>query len=199
MDLSVLGSPSAVGLILTLVMVGLFDTAGTLLGLSTVAAEEGGRFEMDRMTHAFMADAVGTSTAAVFGSSSTTTYLESAAGIGDGGRTGLMAVTVGLFFFVSLFFWPLAAAVPVYATAPALILIGCFMMKTVAKIPWPELREALPAFLVVLIIPLSFSIANGVGFGIVSFVLLSFFTGEWRRVHWSLYLLASVLVASIWI
>jgi len=181
------------GIIFTFVMVDLFDTAGTLLGLSQLSGYTSDVNKLSRMSHAFMADAVATSVGAVVGTSSTTSYLESAAGIKDGGRTGITAIVVGILFLLSIFLWPLAQAVPGSATAPALLIIGSMMMSSLKHICWDEMSAAFPAFLVLFVMPLTFSIANGISAGIIAYVMMRVLTGRIKEVHWMLILLAILL------
>lgn len=184
---------NVMGIVFTFVMVDLFDTAGTLLGLSQLSGFTSDVNKLSRMSHAFMADAVATSVGAVVGTSSTTSYLESAAGIKDGGKTGLTAIAVGFFFLISIFLWPLAQAVPAAATAPALLIIGSMMMSSLKNISWDDMSAAFPAFLVLFIMPLTFSIANGISAGIIAYVMMRLFTGRIKEVHWMLILLAILL------
>lgn len=183
------------GVVFIFFFVDLFDTAGTLIGL----AERGGLHDKDgnlpRSDRAFTADALATIFGAAMGTSTTTAYIESAAGIEAGGRTGLTAVFVGLFFLLSLFLWPLISAVPAVATAPALILVGALMMSGLRHIDWEAPRVALPAFLTVAAMPLSFSIANGISLGIISWTLLRLTSGRAREVHPILYGLSVALIA----
>jgi len=194
-DLQGAMSLGVVGIAFMFLFVDFFDTAGTLFGL----AGRGGFLQKDgtipRSTQVFMTDAIASCMSAVLGTSTTTAYIESASGIEEGGKTGITAVVVGCLFLVSIFFWPVAGMVPTAAVAPALIIVGAFMMSHVAKIDWDDFRESLPAFLTIIGMPLTFSIANGVSFGIISFVFLHLFTGRGRQVHWLMYALAVILVA----
>jgi len=125
-----------------------------------------------------------------FGCSSVTTYVESAAGVGEGGRTGLTAVVTAVLFFLAVFFWPIISIVPPAATAPALIVVGFLMMTIVKDIEWNEFTEAFPAFLTILTIPLTYSISKGIGYGFISYVLVKTFSGKLRDVHPLMYLIA---------
>jgi len=132
---------------------------------------------------------------ALVGTSTTTAYVESAAGIEEGGRTGLTATTVGGLFGLSMFLWPLASAVPGAATAPALILVGALMIEGVRHVAWDDISEALPAFLTIILMPLTFSIANGVSFGVISYCLIAVLSGRFRKVSPILYVVALLLLA----
>ena len=136
-------------------------------------------------------DAVSTATGGLMGTSTTTIYIESAAGIQAGGKTGLTALTVGALFAVAMFFWPIFAVIPAFATAPALILVGLYMTGLVRKIDFDgDFTEAFPAFLVMVLMPLTFSVSDGVIFGIITYVLLKLCTGKWRQVPLMMYFLA---------
>lgn len=184
-----------IGVVFIFLFVDLLDTAGTLLGLSLrsgFATQDG---QLPRASPAFAADAIATTVGALLGTSTTTTYIESAAGIEDGGKTGLTAVVVALLFGLSVFASPLTAVIPSVATAPVLIVIGAMMIGTVAHIQWHDYRESVPAFLTIVTMPLTYSIANGIAFGIVSYVVVNAATGAWRKVHWLMAVLGAVLVA----
>jgi adenine/guanine/hypoxanthine permease len=183
------------GIVFIFLFVDLFDTAGTFLGLAQKAriVDPGG--QMPRASQAFTADALATVIGALLGTSSTTTYIESAAGVQEGGRTGLTAVVVALFFLASIFFWPIAGAIPGPATAPALIIVGAMMMSGLGSIAWDDHRVGIPAFLTMAAMPLTFSIANGISFGIISCSLIHLLSGRARSLHWLVHVLAVVLVA----
>lgn len=183
------------GVLFTFLFVAIFDTAGTLIGLSARAGFLDERGQLPRANRAFLSDAITTSIGAALGTSSTTCYIESAAGISEGGRTGLTAVVTGLLFALSVFLWPLCAAVPAAATAPALILVGSLMMSNLSEVTWDDPLEALPVFLTVCGMPFTFSIANGVALGVVSYVLLKAAGGRAREVSPVLAILAALLMA----
>ena len=126
--------------------------------------------------------------------SSNTTYIESAAGVAEGGRTGLVSVVVGLLFLLAMWFSPLAGVIPAQATAPALIIVGFYMMSIVTEIPWTEYEEAIPAFVTMLVMPFAWSISNGIGAGFISYVAVKLLNGKGRDVHWLLYLVAAAFV-----
>lgn len=150
--------------------------------------------QLPRADRAFTADAVGTTVGALLGTSTVTSYIESATGIKEGGRTGLTALVVAVLFLLALFVTPVFAAVPAAATAPALIVVGAMMMGSVHDIEWERVDEGLPAFLAIAVMPLTFSIANGIVFGIVSFVALKVLSGRRRDVHPILYLMSGLIV-----
>lgn len=162
--------------------VDLFDTVGTLVGLGGQAGYLTPKGELPRVQRALLADAVATTAGAALGTSTVTSYIESATGVAEGGRTGLTAVTVGLLFLLAIFLSPLAAAVPPIATAPALMIVGSLMLKSAIPIDWNDPTEAVPAFMTLLGIPLTFSIANGLTLGFVSYTLIKVLSGRARQV-----------------
>ena len=174
--------------------VDLFDTLGTLIGCASRAnmLDEKGR--LPRVKGALMADACGTSIGACLGTSTISTYVESSAGIVEGGRTGLTAVTTSLLFLVALFFSPLFLAVPGFATAPALVIVGFLMMQQVVKIPWNDIIEAIPSFICIAIMPFAYSIAEGIAFGIISYTILHVAAGKFRDVTWLMYILTVLFI-----
>ncbi len=179
--------------VLAFLFVDFFDTAGTLIGVGRLGGFVDARGELPRAGRAFTADALGTIAGAVLGTSTVTTYIESATGIEEGGRTGLTAVVTALLFLAALFFIPVITAVPAVATAPALVVVGALMMQGARELPWGRLDDALPAFLTIAAMPFTYSIANGIALGIVSYVLLKLFVGKARQVHGLLYVLAALL------
>jgi AGZA family xanthine/uracil permease-like MFS transporter len=182
-------------IVFTFFFVAFFDTAGTLLGLSEIAKMTDQDGNLPKAGRAFAADAIATIVGAVIGTSTTTAYMESAAGIEDGGKSGLVAVITGVLFLVSLFLWPLATAVPAVATAPALIILGAMLMETAGKIQWSDFKESLPAFLTIILMPMTFSIANGVSMGILTYVVIALFSKRANEVHPIMYGLSVILVA----
>lgn len=181
-------------IIFTFTFVELFDTMGTLVGTASKAGlmDEQGRFP--RMGKAMLVDAGGVSLGALLGTSTITAYIESAAGIAAGARTGLAAVVTGTLFLLSAFFAPLAALIPDAATAPALIIVGALMMESVRAIDFRDFTEAFPAFLTIVLMPFTYSIANGISAGLVFYPLLKLVTGKGREVHWVVYILAVLVV-----
>lgn len=176
--------------IIACTLVDMFDTLGTLLGTSRKAGflNEAGTFP--RMKQALMADAIATSVGACLGTSTVTTYVESAAGIAEGGKTGLTSVVTGILFIAALFLAPLLAIVPSAATAPALIIVGVLMMATIKDIDFSEMSEALPAFLTIVMMPFSYSIATGIAAGLITYPILKTIKGEGRTVHPIIFILA---------
>jgi len=195
LDFGGLLSAGAVVVVLAFLFVDLFDTAGTLIGVGRLGGflDEEGR--LPRADRAFAADALGTTAGAALGTSTVTSYIESATGVEEGGRTGLTALVVAVLFLLALFFTPLLAAVPAVATAPALVLVGALMLDGAREIEWGRAEEALPAFFTVAVMPLTFSIANGIALGIASHTLLRLLAGRWREVHPVMYVLTAALAA----
>lgn len=183
--------------VFTFLFVDLFDTVGCLVGLSAKAGMLDRHGNLPRVSQALMADAVGTTVGAVLGTSTVTTYVESAAGISEGGRTGLTAVVTGTLFLLSLLFAPIFIAIPSQATAPVLILVGVMMATSMVKIDFHDFTEAVPAFLTIVMMPFAYSIAEGIVFGIVSYVVVKLFAGRKKEVTPALYLLAILFVLKI--
>ena len=193
-DFHHLASWSLVPVVLAFLFVDVFDTAGTLIGVGRLGGFLDSRGELPRADRAFFADALGTTVGAALGTSTVTSYIESATGIEEGGRTGLTAVVVALLFVLALFFTPLLVAVPAAATAPALILVGALMLAGARDVPWDRVDEAVPAFLTIAVMPFTYSIANGISFGIVSYALIKLGAGKAREVQPVLWVLAGLLV-----
>ncbi len=186
---------SLIGIVLSLLIVDLFDTAGTLVGVATRAGYLDKNGNLPRANQALMADSIATTTGALFGTSTTTTYIESAAGVSAGGRTGLTGVVVAALFFLSLFFMPLVGMVPAAATAPALIVVGILMMGSVAKIDWEDITQSFPAFLCIVGMPFTFSIADGIAFGFISYAILNnIVSKDGKRPSWIVNIVALVFV-----
>jgi AGZA family xanthine/uracil permease-like MFS transporter len=194
-DISAAMKWSALPLVLSLMLVDFFDTIGTATGI----AEEAGLVEPDggipRLKALLAVDAVSASVGGWLGASSVTSYIESAAGVADGARTGLHSVGVGLLFLAAAFFAPMASMVPVCATAPALIAVGFLMCGSLARIDFDEIGTAIPAFIIVLLIPLTYSIAHGIGFGSVAYVVIATLRGRARDVHPVMYGVAAAFIA----
>lgn len=197
MDLSGAMQMDMFGIIFTFLFVAFFDTAGTLIGLAEKAGLADPEGRIPRASHVFTTDALATSIGAVLGTSTTTAYMESAAGMEEGGKTGLVAVVVGILFLLSLFFWPVATLIPASATAPALLILGAMMMESAAKIQWSDYRDSVPAFLTMIVMPLSGSISTGIAVGVISYVLIRVLTAKSREVHPVMYSLAVVLALKI--
>lgn len=175
--------------------VDLFDTLGTLIGVSM----KGGFLDKDgrlpRISGALCADAIATSVGAVMGTSTTTTYVESASGVAAGGKTGLTAVTAAGLFALSILFAPIFLAVPGFATTPALVVVGYLMVSSVADIDWKDPGESVPAFVTLAWMPFTYSISDGIMFGIISYTLINLISGKFRRIHWIMYVLTVIFIA----
>jgi AGZA family xanthine/uracil permease-like MFS transporter len=184
-------------ILFTLLMVNLFDTVGTLIGLCNKAGLLDSQGRIPRAKQALLADAVGTTAAGLLGTSVVTAYVESASGIAAGGRTGLTALTVAMMFLLALFFAPVFAMIPQAATAPALIIVGMLMMSAVIKIDFNDVTEAIPAFLAIVMMPYSYSIAEGIVFGMLSYVLLKLLTGQYKVISPVMYVLAILFVIAL--
>ena len=182
LDLSGLATGSLIPVVLAFLFVDLFDTAGTLLGVGRLAGFVDADGQLDRADRAFAADAIGTSAGALLGTSTVTSYVESATGVEEGGRSGLTAVVVAACFLLSLFVVPVLAAVPAAATAPALVLVGALMMRGIREIDWSRVGDAVPAFLTIALMPMTYSIANGITFGMMAWVAIKALRGRWREV-----------------
>jgi AGZA family xanthine/uracil permease-like MFS transporter len=183
--------------LLTFLFVDLFDTVGTLVGVCTKAnmLDENGR--VPKAKQALLADSIGTTVGAFLGTSTVTTYVESASGVTEGGRTGLTAVTTAIMFLLALILSPVFLMIPGAATAPALIIVGLFMMSPIKEIDFEDYTEALPAFITMLFMPLTYSIANGIFFGIISFVVLKLLTKKTKDVPLLTLVLAIMFVIKI--
>lgn len=187
-------------IIFVFLFVDLFDNVGTLVAVTRRAGLIGADGRIPRLNRILLADATATMVGSVAGTSTVTSYVESAAGVQAGGRTGLTAVVTGLFFLLAMLAAPYAQLIPLAATAPALILVGALMMAPLAEVPWDEPDIAIPAFLTLVMIPLSFSIANGLAFGITAHALMKMLKGEARMRDWLLFLLAGLFVIRfIWL
>lgn len=208
MDLSLLYNPATesinalqlglYGIVFTFLMVTLFDTTGTMVAVTTQAGlVKNGR--MERAKEALLADSFATLAASLFGSTPTSAYIESSAGVANGGRTGLTALSTSFFVVISIFLFPLAsslAAVPAI-TSPALIIIGSFMMESISKIEWNDITEAFPAFVTIIGIPLTGSINDGIAFGFIFYVVLKLSKKQWKDIHPLMYLFAILFVIQL--
>lgn len=180
-------------IILVFVLVEIFDATGTLTGIARKAdlLKDGGQ---DGLGRALFADSLAIFSGSLLGTSSTTAYIESASGVQAGGRTGLTALTVGVLFLAALFVAPLAAVVPAYATAPALLYVAGLMMRELLEIDWADITEAVPSALAALVMPFTYSIANGLAFGFIIYAALKLLTGRAREVHPALWLVAGLFL-----
>lgn len=179
--------------VLTFLFIDMFDTMGTLVGVCTKAGMMRPNGTIPGLNKAFMADAVATVTGACLGAS-TTTYVESAAGVAQGGRTGLTALSTALCFVVALFFAPLFLAIPSAATAPVLIIVGLFMLSPIKDIELNDYAESIPAFITIIMMPLTYSISDGILCGVIAYVAINVLCGNWKRLNATLYVLAILFV-----
>lgn len=176
--------------VFTFLFVDIFDTVGTLVGVCAKADLLDSRGNVPKASQALLADAIGTTAGAMLGTSTVTAYIESASGVQAGGRTGLTSLTVGVLFLVSLFLAPVFLMIPGSATAPALVIVGLFMISPIQRIDLEDYSQSLPVFLTIIIMPLAYSISEGIAFGLLSFVLIKAFTGRWKEISITLYILA---------
>jgi AGZA family xanthine/uracil permease-like MFS transporter len=195
LDFSSILKPEMLIVLFTFLFVDIFDTVGTLVGVCSKANMLDETGKVPRVKNALFADAIGTTLGALLGTSTVTTYVESAAGVAAGGRTGLTALTVALCFIIVLFLSPVFLMVPSAATAPALIIIGLFMISPISKIELENYLDSIPVFLTVIIMPLAFSISEGISFGMISWVVLRLLSGRWKQVSIPLYLLTILFIA----
>lgn len=199
MQLDIMGALNItmISVIFAFLFVDLFDTAGTLMAV----AQRGKLFDkngkLPRLSKALLADSTATVAGSVLGTSSTTSYIESGAGVAEGGRTGLTAVVVGILFLLSLFLSPLAGMVPGYATAGALFYVAVLMLSGLAKVNWEDMSEAAPAAIVAIMMPLTFSIANGIALGFVSYAVIKAASGRFRDVSIAVWILAALFVLKL--
>jgi len=182
-------------IVFTFLVVDLFDTAGTLVGLAHRAGLLDSAGRLPRLKKALVADSVATIAGALFGTSTTTSYIESAAGIRAGGRTGLTAVVVAVLFLLALLFAPIAGAIPGYATAPAIFFVACVMTRGLAELDWDDVTESVPAVVTAFTMPLTFSIATGIGMGFIAYVAIKLLSGKFTDITASVAILALVFVA----
>ena len=186
-----------ISVIFAFLFVDLFDTSGTLIGVAQKANLLDKDGKMPRLGRALLADSTATMAGAALGTSTTTSYIESAAGISTGGRTGLTACVVAALFLLSLFFAPLAGAVPAYATAPALLFVAVLMMSSLAGIDWDDMTVAAPVVVAALAMPLTFSIANGIAFGFIAWTAVKLLAGRWRELSPAMWILSVLFVIKL--
>lgn len=180
--------------VFTFLFIDMFDTIGTLVGVSTKAnmIDKNGR--IPRIKEAFMADAIATTVGACIGTSTTTTYVESASGVAQGGRSGLTAFAVACCFAISLFFSPIFLAIPSAATAPVLIIVGLFMLSPIKNIPLEDYAESIPAFVTIVMMPMAYSISDGILLGMITYVVLNMLCGNFKRITPTMYVLAVLFI-----
>lgn len=188
------GVLTIITVVISFTLVDMFDTIGTLIGTAKQADLLDEKGNLPRMKQALMCDAVATTAGACMGTSTVTTYIESGSGISEGGRTGLTAVTTGVLFIVALILAPLAGIVPSAATAPALIVVGILMMASLKDINFKDMTEAVPAFLTMVMMPLTYSIATGIGIGLISYVLIKLGTGKIKDLH-----IVTIIIAALFV
>ncbi|MDX1901259.1 MAG: NCS2 family permease [Gammaproteobacteria bacterium] len=187
-------------IVFAFLFVDLFDNTGTLIGIAHRAGLMDINGRMPRMNRVLIADSLAAIFGSLLGTSTTTSYVESAVGVRVGGRTGLMAVVVAFLFLLALFIAPLAQSIPIYATAPALVYVACMMARAFSEIDWDEITEYVPALITALTMPLAFSVADGIAFGLISWVAIKFLSGRFRELNVTVILLALAFVAKyVWL
>ena len=190
----------AAAVVFTFFFVDFFDATGTLVGLASRAGYLDANGDMPRARRTFASDGLAAMAGAVLGTSTTTAYIESASGIEEGGRTGLTALTVAGLFVLATLLWPLAGVIPAAATAPALIVVGALMLSGLRGIDWDDYAVSIPVFLTIVTMPLTFSIANGVSFGVISYAAIKLLSGRGKEVDPLLYVVAALLIARyVWL
>lgn len=193
-DFSGVSITNFVVILFAFLFVDMFDTIGTLVGVATKANMLDENEKLPRIKPALLADAIATFIGAIFGTSTTTTYVESSAGVGAGARTGLASVVTGFLFLLAIFFAPVFTAIPGFATAPALIFVGFLMVMTVTDIKFDDLTEAVPAYLCFLAMPLMYSISEGIAIGVISYVILNVFCGKAKKITPLMYILSVLFI-----
>jgi AGZA family xanthine/uracil permease-like MFS transporter len=180
--------------VFTFLFIDMFDTIGTLVGVCTKANMIGPDGRIPRIKDAFMADSIATTVGACLGTSTTTTYVESASGVAQGGRSGLTAFAVACCFAIALFFSPLFLAIPSAATAPVLIIVGLFMMSPIKNIDLDNYVESIPAFVTIIMMPVAYSISDGILLGMITYVVLNMLCGNFKRITPTMYVLAVLFI-----
>ena len=180
--------------VFTFLFIDMFDTVGTLVGVCTKAKMTDEKGNIYRLKQAFMADAIATTVGAMLGTSTTTTYVESASGVAQGGRSGLTALVVGVCFAVALFFSPLFLSIPAAATSPALIIVGLLMLEPIKNIQLDDFSESIPAFVCLITMPLTYSISNGILLGMIAYVLMNIIMGNFKKLTPTTYILAILFI-----
>lgn len=194
LDFSAVFELGMISVVFAFLFVDLFDTAGTLVGVAQKADLIGKDGKIPRLNKALLADSTATSVGALLGTSNTTSYIESVSGVAAGGRTGLTAVVVGIFFLLALFFSPLAGMIPAYATAGALFYVAILMLSGLVSIDWRDLTEAAPVVVTCLLMPLTFSIAEGISLGFIAYAAIKLFSGKGRDVSVSVWVMAAIFI-----
>ena len=180
--------------VFTFLFIDMFDTVGTLVGVCTKSNMIDENGHVYRIKHAFMADAIATTAGALLGTSTTTTYVESAAGVAQGGRSGLTAFSVAICFAIAMFFSPLFLSIPAAATAPALVIVGLLMIEPITKIPFNDFSESIPAFVCIIMMPLTYSISNGILLGMITYIVMNMISGKFKKISPTMYVLAVLFI-----
>lgn len=183
-----------VAIVFTFLFIDMFDTIGTVVGVSVKSGMVDEKGNVDGINKVLMADAVATVAGAMFGTSTTTTYIESASGVSEGGRTGLTSFTIAVCFAIALLFSPLFLAIPGAATGPVLFIVGVMMAAPVKEIDWEDYSEAIPAFVTMLLMPLAYSISDGIMLGMISYVVINALTGKFKKISVTMWILAVLFV-----
>lgn len=195
LDFSLIGSPDFWIVVFTFFFVDFFDTLGTLVGVCNRSGLLDENGHLPRAKGALMADAVATMAGAVLGTSTVTSYVESSSGVAQGGRTGLASIVTALLFVAAIFFTPLVGIVPAYATAPALVIVGMYMMVSLRDLNYDDWTEAIPSMLGFFMMPFAYSIATGIEFAIVSYVVIKILTGKWKDISFLMVILSALFIA----
>ena len=196
MDFSVVFSLDFVVIMFAFLFVDMFDTLGTLIGVASKADMLDKDGKLPKIKGALLSDAIGTSIGAVCGTSTVTTFVESASGVAEGGRTGLTALTAAILFGLSLFLSPIFLAIPSFATAPALILVGFLMLTSIIKIDFTDYTESIPCFIAIIAMPFMYSISDGIAMGVISYVVINLVTGKFKekKISALMYVLAVLFI-----
>jgi len=194
MDLQNLWRPDLAAIIFAFLFVDLFDNSGTLIGVAHRAGFMDANGKLPRVSRALAADSIAAVASALLGTSTTTSYLESTVGVKAGGRTGLVAIVVAILFLFALFLAPLASSIPIYATAPALVYVACLMARAFTEFDWDDVTEYAPAFITAITMPLTFSIAEGIALGFITYTVVKLISGRWRELNLTIIALAVIFV-----
>ncbi len=194
MDMQHLWRPDLAAIIFAFLFVDLFDNSGTLIGVAHRAGLMDERGQLPRINRALAADSLAAVASAIFGTATTTSYLESTVGVKAGGRTGLVAVVVAILFLLMLFLAPLASSIPIYATAPALVYVACMMSRAFTEFNWDDVTEYAPSVITAIAMPLTFSIAEGIALGFITYAVVKLLSGRWRDLNATVVILAVIFV-----